>query len=526
MRFLNYKPIKAQQQDGAGVIAATPQGEQESAVAVGAQEEIRAMLTRGWADRAARLYRPAKRGVYELEDHYGIGDGSPFVIDAEPDLAKILNTPDPPIPQRLTAANRSYWADADRDTKLSALAIAYLQHPVAWFRLAAIDHLGDIRGLLVEQALIDLLADPFEEVAEAAARAIWAREGNLHCSFAVRVLRDEIRGHSELGLDVPILGRRAANVALDRLAAAAPSSEARQTLDTLIAKEIVIEERTATFGPRLYAQSRRNRALMSYPHHFEVDSVEKAVALASELMARDEYNIFRGQTVDWPMRPSLIRLGPSERRVATQKMLEFAAFVERTSELTAIHRKRWEVWGIAQHYGIPTVLRDFTTNPLVAGWFASHGRSSNSSRQSIIYIAHRDFVNKVYRDTLPQLHIVRIAVDNLWRLQAQSGLFFHLPFEGGADLDHRLAEAFGSIRFPYRDPFNGIPQAAIYPPRKSRLEILLDRFYTQMKRKQLLILFKEMGAHFRTLRDGIVGAPAPDLLVTSRPLFTSRGHRP
>ena len=55
---------------------------------------------------------------------------------------------------------------------------------------------------------------------------------------------------------------------------------------------------------------------MPYPHHFAVDSVEEAVALAEGLRAKDEYNIFRGQTEDWPMRPGAIRLKPPEREMA------------------------------------------------------------------------------------------------------------------------------------------------------------------------------------------------------------------
>lgn len=215
---------------------------------------------------------------------------------------------------------------------------------------------------------------------------------------------------------------------------------------------------------------------MNYPDHFQVDSVTEAVALAEALRAADEYNIFRGQTVDWPMRASFLRLDPAQQEAAQERFLEFAAFVERTPELQALQGDRFGVMAIAQHYGIPTVLVDFTTEPSVAGWFASHGKPSAEGRPGIIYLAHEEYIEQQYRDCLPELHTLRIAVDNLWRLQAQSGLFLHLPFKNDPELDKWLADAFGSIRFPYRGPLDTIPETAIYPVRKSRLEVLFDGF--------------------------------------------------
>ena len=48
--------------------------------------------------------------------------------------------------------------------------------------------------------------------------------------------------------------------------------------------------------------------------------------------------------------------------------------------------------------------------------------------------------------------VIHIDVENLWRLQAQSGLFIDLPYNESPDLDAWLCEAFGSIRFPFRGP--------------------------------------------------------------------------
>jgi hypothetical protein len=232
---------------------------------------------------------------------------------------------------------------------------------------------------------------------------------------------------------------------------------------------------------------------VSYPGHYQVDSVDEAVALARKLMGAGQYSIFRGQTVDWPMRSSYCRLRPPEQADAKQRLVEFAAYVHSTSELAALHWDRFGVMAIAQHYGIPTVLVDFTMKPDVAGWFASHGDPSKEGRPSVIYMAHEEYVARRYRDRLPQLHLLWIAVDNLWRLEAQSGLFLQLPFADEPELDEWLLEAFGSIRFPYRGPASDIPESAIYPSRKSRLEVLFDGFITEERLRKVHASNEEAG---------------------------------
>jgi FRG domain len=240
---------------------------------------------------------------------------------------------------------------------------------------------------------------------------------------------------------------------------------------------------------------------VSYPGHYQVDSVDEAVALARKLMGAGQYSIFRGQTVDWPMRSSFCRLRPPEQVDAEQRLLEFAAYIHRTSELADLHWDRFRVMAIAQHYGIPTVLVDFTMKPTVAGWFASHGNFSKEGRPSVIYMAHEEYVARRYRDRLPPLHVLWIAVDNLWRLQAQSGLFLHLPFVDKPDLDEWLLEAFGSIRFPYRGPTSDIPESAIYPARKSRLEVLLDGFITEERLRKVNASYEAAGLKLLKLPD-------------------------
>ena len=256
---------------------------------------------------------------------------------------------------------------------------------------------------------------------------------------------------------------------------------------------------------------------MSYPHHLEVDSAAAAVALAEGLLAAGEYSIFRGQTTDWPMRASFCRLKPYEREAAEREFIEFAGFVHATPELASLRGDRFGIMAIAQHYRIPTVLVDFSAKPEVAGWFATHGFPPKDGRRSVIYLAHEEYLADIYHERLPALHVQRIAVDNLWRLQTQAGLFLHLPFDDDPELDNWLAEGFGSIRFPFRGPLNQIPDSAIYPNRKSRLEILFDGFTTEQRLRTTHQQLRERGLRISPAPDSPPARAAPAFVGESPP---------
>ncbi len=240
--------------------------------------------------------------------------------------------------------------------------------------------------------------------------------------------------------------------------------------------------------------------------------------MAEELRASGKYDIFRGQTQDWPMRSSFNRLDARGRAAAQERLMEFAGFVHETAELEAMRGDRSAVFAVAQHYGIPTVLVDFTTEPAVAGWFATDGDPPEEDRQSVIYMARVADLQTIYGEALPDLYPVAIDVANLWRLQAQAGLFIHLPFEDVPELDKWLADGFGSIRFPYSATTSSIPRAAIYPDRRSRLEVLFDGFLSEERKRQANKAYERMGL-------GLVEIPADERLGKA-PSFRTGGPPP
>jgi hypothetical protein len=73
---------------------------------------------------------------------------------------------------------------------------------------------------------------------------------------------------------------------------------------------------------------------------------------------------FRGQVRDWPLRPWLAREGVTEQERAKEPEC-----FERLAEILP-EVNDWERATIAQHYGVPTRLLDWSENPLVGLYFA------------------------------------------------------------------------------------------------------------------------------------------------------------
>lgn len=184
--------------------------------------------------------------LIEVTNNWGIGDGTPLLVEANPNLEQIFSDPNPTVPQQITDKNQSFWEKAELKSKLNALAIAYLQHPNFVVRKATIDLVPDIKTVGVANLLVDLLADIDPSIRKAAAKSIWERQ-NDNCRFEVLALRDEIRGHirgltgtTTAGLS---LGRDRAIRALDFLVEEAPDENARKAIQEMIDKEVIIEDR-------------------------------------------------------------------------------------------------------------------------------------------------------------------------------------------------------------------------------------------------------------------------------------------
>lgn len=96
--------------------------------------------------------------------------------------------------------------------------------------------------------------------------------------------------------------------------------------------------------------------------------------------------LFRGQRGDWPLLPSIARRWsgslPELLQVEQRMMHEFRQASPYL--LPSKPDNEWDWLSIAQHYGLATRLLDWTSNPLIALFFALEGTSS--SAPAIVWI--------------------------------------------------------------------------------------------------------------------------------------------
>jgi len=222
--------------------------------------------------------------------------------------------------------------------------------------------------------------------------------------------------------------------------------------------------------------NKRNRRLA-----LEAKDVEEAVRVMERLRDTGQTYWFRGQIINWPqLTPSIYRESVDFEE-ARNALNRFSHWAKRTIELGESNQTADSLIAIAQHYGLPTAFIDFTTEPRVAGYFASTSkRPPNMGTQGCIYYLNIEEADDIWgympkdRDPIPER--ITIDVPNLWRLEAQAGVFVWCPYE---DLNEPYP--IDRIVFPYQGPITSLTDAEMYPERESPLEARLREFFQEEK---------------------------------------------
>jgi hypothetical protein len=98
------------------------------------------------------------------------------------------------------------------------------------------------------------------------------------------------------------------------------------------------------------------------------------------------YALFRGQRRDKELLPTVARRKWSCGVIEAERLL-FSDFKrEAVAYLSTIPRNDWDWLSVAQHYGLPTRLLDWTRNPLAALWFAVRKAPRKSDAYGVVWM--------------------------------------------------------------------------------------------------------------------------------------------
>jgi FRG domain len=214
------------------------------------------------------------------------------------------------------------------------------------------------------------------------------------------------------------------------------------------------------------------------------DSVESAVAEATRMKDEDGYDLFRGQQCAWPIASSFRRLNLKEQPEAKSRLNQFINWAKKEPALLQYGFSSDQAMAVAQHYGIPTTFLDFTTDIEVARYFATEhciGLDGNNGEEqpelSCIVAIKSDHLKAWVKERFQQAgeflgsEILELDVPNLWRLEAQAGVFL---------VDDALLDEYPFVYLLFPASMStekSRDRTSVYPDERSDLELILDQWF-------------------------------------------------
>lgn len=151
-------------------------------------------------------------------------------------------------------------------------------------------------------------------------------------------------------------------------------------------------------------------------------------------------HIYRGQSDDYQLRPSILRIVGAEHDVRKTELNLFDSFKQQAIPYLQYSPKQdWDWLSIAQHHSLPTRLLDWTSNPLAGLWFVvnkSYSAEFDKPGNGVVWCYRVDEYDKIGADELEKISPFEISRIRVFyprhvsqRIKAQQALFTAHPIQ-------------------------------------------------------------------------------------------------
>lgn len=233
---------------------------------------------------------------------------------------------------------------------------------------------------------------------------------------------------------------------------------------------------------------------------FYPESLEQFISLTLRNNDGELTRLFRGQEHDWDLLPKIQRLA-EEKRVNALKAEDkiFNNFKNQALifHKDVIHYSELEKLTLAQHFGLPTRLLDWTTNPLIALWFACQTNKELKLRERVVYgygLYDEEVSNINPKNPFSSRLIRFFKPSNIdQRISAQDSWFSIHPVQ-------IKGRKFGNFKG------DGLPKLSSEETFDNNSRYYFARFHISEDIKdQLLVKLNLIGINYRTLFPGLEG---------------------